>query len=158
MKALVIGSGLIGTTSAYFLARRGWEVTVLDRQDGPGQETSFANGSLLTPSMPEPWNAPGSWRVLLQSLGRSDSPLKLRLKALPHLASWGTEFLRNSTPERYERNTLKNLRLALGMKNVFDRDPPVAITSGSYFQTGYDPTYYDARGRFVYMTANYKFY
>ncbi|MHB8815872.1 MAG: FAD-dependent oxidoreductase, partial [Steroidobacteraceae bacterium] len=61
MKALIIGSGLIGTTSAYFLARRGWEVTVLDRQDGPGQETSFANGSLLTFSMPEPWNAPGSW-------------------------------------------------------------------------------------------------
>ena len=113
MKALIIGSGLIGITSAYFLSRRGWEVTVLDRQDGPGQETSFANGSLLTPSMPEPWNAPGSWRVLLASLGRSDSPLKLRLRALPHLGSWGAGFLRNSSPERYRRNTVKNLKLAL---------------------------------------------
>ena len=113
MKALIIGSGLIGITSAYFLSRRGWEVTVLDRQDGPGQETSFANGSLLTPSMPEPWNAPGSWRVLLQSIGRSDSPLKLRLKALPHLAGWGAGFLRNSSAERFQRNTLKNLKLAL---------------------------------------------
>lgn len=113
MKALIIGSGLIGITSAYFLSRRGWEVTVLDRQDGPGLETSFANGSLLTPSMPEPWNAPGSWRVLLKSIGRSDSPLKLHLKALPHLAGWGTGFLRNSSAERYQRNTVKSLKLAL---------------------------------------------
>jgi D-amino-acid dehydrogenase len=113
VKALVIGSGLIGITSAYFLSRRGWEVTVLDRQDGPGQETSFANGSLLTPSMPEPWNAPGSWRVLLKSIGRSDSPLQLRLRALPQLAGWGTGFLQNSSRERYEHNAVKNLKLAL---------------------------------------------
>ena len=113
MKALIIGSGLIGTTSAYFLSRRGWEVTVLDRQDGPAQETSFANGSLLTPSMPEPWNAPGSWRVLLNSLGRHDSPLQLRWKALPQLVGWGAGFMRNSTAERYQRNTVKNLKLAL---------------------------------------------
>lgn len=121
MKALIIGSGLIGTTSAYFLSRRGWEVTVLDRQDGPGQETSFANGSLLTPSMPEPWNSPGSWRVLLASIGRSDSPLKLRVRALPHLAGWGARFLRNSSPERYQRNTIKNLKLALHSLEVLGR-------------------------------------
>ncbi len=121
MKALVIGSGLLGITSAYFLSRRGWEVTVLDRRDGPGQETSFANGSLLTPSMPEPWNAPGSWRVLLASLGRSDSPLKLRLRALPHLGRWGTGFLRNSTAQRYHRNTVKNLKLALHSMEVLSK-------------------------------------
>jgi D-amino-acid dehydrogenase len=121
LKALIIGSGLIGVSSAYFLARRGWEVTVLDRQDSPGLETSFANGSLLTPSMPEPWNAPGSWRVLLKSIGRSDSPLKLHLKALPHLAGWGTGFLRNSSLQRYERNTVKNLKLALHSLEVLGR-------------------------------------
>lgn len=113
MKALIIGSGLIGTSSAYFLARRGWEVTVLDRQQGPGQETSFANGSLLTPGMPEPWNSPGSWRVLLKSLGRSDSPLQLRWRTLPALAGWGSGFLRNSSPERYERNSVSNMKIAL---------------------------------------------
>jgi D-amino-acid dehydrogenase len=113
LKAIIVGSGLIGTTSAYFLARRGWEVTVLERREGAALETSFANGSLLTPSMPEPWNAPGSWRVLLASLGRADSPLKLRLKALPQLGRWGALFLRNSTPQRYQRNSIKNLRLAL---------------------------------------------
>ena len=121
MKALIIGSGLIGITSAYFLSRRGWEVTVLDRQAGPGQETSFANGSLLTPSMPEPWNAPGSWRVLLASLGRPDSALKLHLRTLPQLAGWGTAFLRNSSAARYERNTIKNLKLALHSLEVLGR-------------------------------------
>ena len=113
MKALIIGGGLIGITSAWFLSRQGWEVTVLDRQEGPGQETSFANGALLTPSMPEPWNAPGSWRVLMRSIGQSDSPLKLRLKALPRLAGWGVGFLRNSAPALFERNTVRNLELAL---------------------------------------------
>src|SRR6185437_10653013 len=113
--------GLIGISSAYFLSRRGWEVTVLDRQEGPGLETSFANGSLLTFSMPEPWNAPGSWRVLLASIGRSDSPLKLRLGALPHLGRWGIEFLRNSSAENYERNSIKNLKLALHSRQVLER-------------------------------------
>jgi D-amino-acid dehydrogenase len=112
MKVIVIGSGLIGVSTAYALRRFGHAVTVIDRQEGPGRETSFANGSLLTPSMPEPWNAPGCWRVLLASVGRSDSPLQLRVRALPSLAGWGFTFLRNSAPANFERNTLKNLRLA----------------------------------------------
>jgi D-amino-acid dehydrogenase len=113
MNVLVIGSGLIGVTTAYFLRRRGYQVTVLDRQQGPGRETSFANGGLLTPGMPEPWNAPGCWRVLLASLGRSDSELKLRLRPLPGLLGWGVAFLRNSSPALFERNTRSNLTLAL---------------------------------------------
>lgn len=113
MKIVIIGSGLIGLTTAYFLRRRGHEITVVDRQEGPGRETSFANGALLTPGMPEPWNAPGCWRVLLGSLGRSDSPLQLRLRTLPSLMGWGVKFLRNSREAAYRRNTLSNLRLAL---------------------------------------------
>lgn len=111
-KVLVIGAGLIGVCSAYFLRRRGHDVTVVDPEKGPGLQTSFANGSLLTPSMPEPWNAPGSWKVMLGSLGRSDSPLQVRLGALPSLAGWGIEFLRNSSPATYRRSTLANLKLA----------------------------------------------
>ena len=113
MKVIIIGGGLIGVTTAYFLMHRGHAVTVIDRQDGPGRETSFANGALLTPSMAEPWNAPGVWRVLLGSLLRADSAMQLRLRALPALAGWGVEFLRNSRAARFERNTLSNLRLAL---------------------------------------------
>ncbi len=118
MKLIVIGSGLIGVTAAYFLRRRGYEVTVVDREEGPGRETSFANAGLLTPSMAQPWNAPGSWRLLASSLGRSDSAMQLRLKALPTLAGWGVTFLRNSRPQAFERNTRSNLNLALYSRNV----------------------------------------
>jgi D-amino-acid dehydrogenase len=117
-KVVVIGSGLIGLTSAYFLRRRGHEVTVIDREEGPGRETSFANGALLTPSMSEPWNTPGCWRVLLASLGRSDAPLQLRLRTLPSLGAWGLNFLRNSGVRTFERSTKSNLRLALHSLNV----------------------------------------
>jgi D-amino-acid dehydrogenase len=113
MRILVVGSGLIGLTSAYFLQGRGHQVTVIERAEGPGRETSFANGGLLSPSMPEPWNAPGCWRQLLGSLHRSDTALKLRVSALPGLATWGVSFLRNSTPARFERSLRSNLRLAL---------------------------------------------
>jgi len=113
MKIVIIGSGLIGLTAAYFLRLRGHDVTVLERLEGPGQGASLANGGLLTPSMPEPWNAPGCWRPLLSSVCRSDSAIQLRLRAVPSLTSWGVTFLRNSAPKRYARNTLSNLTLAL---------------------------------------------
>jgi len=113
MKFIVIGAGVIGVTTAFFLRLRGHEVAVIDRREGPGRETSFANGALLTPSMPEPWNAPGSWRALLGSIGRSDAPLQLRLKAIPSLAGWGPRFLMNSRRPAFERNCVSNLKLAL---------------------------------------------
>jgi D-amino-acid dehydrogenase len=91
VRTLIIGSGLIGVTTAYFLRWRGREVTVVDRHVGPGLETSFANGALLTPSMPEPWNTPDCWRTLLASVGRSITALQVRLRALPSLGSLGGE-------------------------------------------------------------------
>ena len=121
MKIAVIGCGLIGVTTAYFLRRRGYEVTVLERADGPARETSFANGGMLTPGMCHPWNAPGSWRVLLRSLGRSDAALQLRVKTLPRLVRWGTRFLRNSTAEAFGRNHRSNLRLARYSLDVMQR-------------------------------------
>jgi D-amino-acid dehydrogenase len=113
MRVLIIGGGLIGVTTAYFLSSRGHQITVIDREDSPGRDTSFANGGLLTASMAEPWNAPGCWRVLLASLGRSDAPLQLRMRALPAMAGWGVTFLRNSRADVFERNTLNNLRVAM---------------------------------------------
>lgn len=113
MKIVVIGSGVIGVTTAFLLRRRGHEVTVLDREGGPGRDTTFANAGLLTPSMADPWNAPGSWRVVLASLGRSNAALQLRLRALPSLARWGVTFLRNSRAATFERKALSNLRLGL---------------------------------------------
>lgn len=113
MRIVVIGSGLMGVTTAYYLCRRGHQVTVIDRQAGPGREASFANGSLLTPGMAEPWNSPGCWRELLGSLGRSDAALQLHFRTLPALASWGMRLLWSSRTAAFERNALSNLRLAL---------------------------------------------
>lgn len=113
MKIVVVGSGLLGVTTAYFLGRNGHDVTVLDREQGPGRGTSFANATLLTPSMAEPWNSPGSWRMLLGSLRGAETAMQLRLRSLPALSTWGFAFLRNSRTRTFERNSLLNLRLAL---------------------------------------------
>lgn len=112
MHVVVIGSGLLGVSTAYWLRELGAAVTVIDRAPGPGRETSFANGALLTPSMADPWNAPGVLWKLLGWLGREDSPMLLRPTALPGLARWGLRFLRESSESRFRANTLANVRLA----------------------------------------------
>ncbi len=113
MKFIIVGSGLIGVATAYWLRKRGYDVTVIEREAAAGRGASFANGGLLTPSMPEPWNSPGCWRALLWSLARSDSALQLRWRALPGLARWGMSFIRHSRAARFNINALSNLRLAL---------------------------------------------
>ena len=106
MRIGVIGCGVIGLTTAYFLRQHGYDVSLIDRQGGHGRETSFAHGALLTPGMPERWNASGCWRVLLASSGRTDAPLQLRLAALPSLGSWGFTFLKNSKAAAFLKHTL----------------------------------------------------
>jgi D-amino-acid dehydrogenase len=112
MRIIIVGSGLLGTTSAYFLSLHGEEVMVVDRAEGPARETSFANGGMLTPSQSDPWNAPGVLRKALSWLGKEDAPLLLRPRALPSLGRWGLAFLHNSTPRLHRRNTIRNVRLA----------------------------------------------
>ena len=96
MRVLVIGSGLIGTATAWFLRQAGAEVTVLERAPGPALETSYANAGMLTPSMADPWNAPGITSKLLAWLGREDAPMLLRARQIPRLTGWGLRFLWNS--------------------------------------------------------------
>lgn len=110
--ALVIGGGLMGVTSAWYLAERGFEVTVLERREASALETSFANGGLLTPSQSDPWNAPGTWLYLLK-LWREDSPLLLRPRAIPGMWRWGIRFLAASRAAPWWRATEANLRLGL---------------------------------------------
>lgn len=113
MHVVIIGAGLIGICSAYALQKAGAKVTIIERREGPGLETSFANGSLQHPSMVEPWNTPGVGWDLLRWLGREDAPLLLHLNQLPSLSFWGLRFLAQSAPARHRANNLKNLRLAL---------------------------------------------
>lgn len=110
---LVIGGGLIGVASAWFLRARGFAVSVVDRCEGCALETSFANGGLLTPSQADPWNAPGVFLQLLRWLGREDSPLLLRPRAMPGVLRWGMRFLLASRPAAHRRATETNLRLGL---------------------------------------------
>lgn len=112
MGTIVIGGGLIGLATARALSERGEDVTVIEAREDVALETSYANGGLLTPSLPEPWNGPGVYRHMAASLFDPRSSMKLRPRAIPSLFSWGIAFLRNSTPARYYTACEDNYRLA----------------------------------------------
>ncbi|MBI3706825.1 MAG: D-amino acid dehydrogenase [Proteobacteria bacterium] len=112
MKTVVLGGGIIGVTTAYFLAKAGHDVTVIERQPDVGLETSFANGGLVTPSMSEPWAGPGVPLKALKWLGKADAPLLFRLRSDPAMWRWALRFLRNCTAARARVNTLRSLRIA----------------------------------------------
>ena len=112
MRVIVIGAGLSGVTAAWYLRAHGHDVTVIERREGAGLETSFANGGLVVPSQPDPWNAPGIVAKLIHYLGKEDSPFLLRLSAVPGMIGWGLRFLMNSRPEPWKRNTLAGVVLA----------------------------------------------
>ena len=129
MRVIVLGAGLLGVTSAYFLRQQGHDVTVIDRQATPGAETSFANGGQISVSHAEPWANPGAPLKLLKWLGREDAPLLFRLRADMRQWLWGLQFLRECTPARtrhnighivrlgtYSRDTLQALRRDLGLE------------------------------------------
>ena len=104
MRVLVLGAGLLGITSAYYLRQLGHDVTVVDRQATPGAETSFANGGQISVSHAEPWANPGAPLKVLQWLGREDAPLLFRLRADARQWRWMLSFLRECTPARTRHN------------------------------------------------------
>ncbi len=128
MRVIVLGSGLLGVSSAYYLSQLGHEVTVVDRQASPAAETSFANGGQISVSHAEPWANPSAPIKVLQWLGKEDAPLLFRLRADTRQWLWGLQFLRECTPARtrhnieqivrlgtYSRTTLQELRAATGL-------------------------------------------
>ena len=113
MRVLVLGAGVIGTTSAWYLAREGHEVTVVDRQPVAGNETSFANGGQISVSHAEPWANPHVLPQVLRWLGKEDAPLLWRWRADPAQLSWGLRFLRECLPWRTRQNIAAIVALAL---------------------------------------------
>ena len=112
MRVVVLGAGVIGTTSAWYLARAGHEVMVFDRQPEAALETSFANGGQISVSHAEPWANPTAPFKILQGLGREDAPLLFRLRADSDQWLWGLRFLFECLPGRTRRNTEAAFALA----------------------------------------------
>ncbi len=122
MKITILGAGVIGVTSAYYLAKAGHEVTVIDRQTGPALETSFANAGEISPGYASPWAAPGIPQKAIKWLFMKHAPLIIRPTLDPATLSWMASMLRNCTSARYAVNKGRMVRLA-----EYSRDCLIAL-------------------------------
>jgi D-amino-acid dehydrogenase len=113
MNVLVLGAGVVGVTSAWYLAADGHAVTVVDRQPGAGLETSFANGGQISVSQAEPWANPEAPAKIVRWLGDESAPLLFRPMLSPRQWRWGLRFLYECLPGRTRDNTVQILRLAI---------------------------------------------
>lgn len=112
MKVVVLGAGVVGVTSAYYLMRAGHDVTVIERQSGPSLETSFANAGEISPGYASPWPAPGIPAKALKWLFMRHAPLVIRPRVDLDMALWVLAMLRNCTSARYARNKARMVPLA----------------------------------------------
>lgn len=110
---VVLGAGVVGVATAYYLARGGASVTVIDRQPGVALETSFANGGQISVNHATPWATPSTPWKALKWLGRTDAPLLFHLRYDPALMRWCLKFLANCTRLRMQVNIERAMRLAL---------------------------------------------
>src|SRR5256884_2586865 len=111
MKALVLGGGVVGVTTAYFLAKAGHEVTLVDEKDGVGLEASAGNAGIIAPGHSFAWASPRAPRMLWESLRGAETAIRIRPTTDLRLYTWGLRFLRECTADRAKRNTLIKLRL-----------------------------------------------
>lgn len=113
MKVVILGAGIIGITTAYYAARDGHDVTVIDRMSGPALETSFANAGEISPGYASPWASPDVPAKALKWLFMEHAPLIIQYQKLsPAMIAWSLAMLRNCTPARYAANKAKMVRLA----------------------------------------------
>jgi D-amino-acid dehydrogenase len=112
MKVIVLGSGVIGTTTAYYLARAGAQVTVLDRQAGAALETSFANAGQVSPGYSTPWAAPGIPVKALKWMFQRHAPLAIRPDGSLFQLRWMAQMLRHCTAANYAINKERLMRVA----------------------------------------------
>ena len=112
MKIVVLGAGVIGVTSAWYLAKAGHEVTVVDRQAGPALETSYANAGEISPGYSSPWAAPGVPLKALKWMFQRHAPLVLHASADPVRAGWMAKMLGNCTSDAYAVNKSRMMRVA----------------------------------------------
>jgi D-amino-acid dehydrogenase len=112
MKVVILGAGVVGVTSAYYLAQKGFEVTVIDRQPAVGMETSFANAGQISPGYSAPWAAPGVPLKAMKWLFQRHAPLAIKSDFTLWQIEWALKLLRNCTAKRYDINKERMVRLA----------------------------------------------
>ncbi|MDC4996498.1 D-amino acid dehydrogenase [Acinetobacter baumannii] len=112
MRVIVLGSGVIGVASAYYLARQGAEVTVLDRQSGPAEETSFGNAGQISPGYSTPWAAPGIPFKAVKWMFQHHAPLAINLDGSMWQLQWMAQMLKNCNPQSYAVNKERMMRVA----------------------------------------------
>ena len=113
MKIIVLGGGVVGVTTAYYLLKDGHEVTLIDRQPGVARECSHANGGFVAISQAVPWAAPGVPTKALREMLRPDAPILIHASQIPRMWRWGVEFMRAARAEPSWANTRHVLRLSL---------------------------------------------
>jgi len=119
MRVVVLGSGVIGVTTAYYLALEGHDVTVLDRQAGPGLETSFANAGQISPGYATPWAAPGIPLKAMKWMLQRHAPLSISPDGTLFQLKWMWQMLRNCNAESYAVNKERLVRLAEYSRDCF---------------------------------------
>ena len=130
MKALVLGAGIVGITTAYELNRDGFEVTVIDREAEPASFTSYSNAGLFAPGHAYAWSSPAAPSILLKSLWKNDQALRFKFSTDPRFWTWMWKFWKQCTAERAALNTTRKVRLCLYSQQVFHET--VARTSVAY--------------------------
>ena len=112
MRVIVLGSGVVGVTTAYYLAKAGHDVTVIDRQPGPALETSFANAGQISPGYASPWAAPGIPLKAFKWLFQRHAPLAIQPDGSLFQLQWMWEMFKNCDADRYAVNKQRMVRLA----------------------------------------------
>ncbi|MGR5321168.1 D-amino acid dehydrogenase [Vibrio sp. DNB22_19_1] len=112
MEVIVLGSGVIGLTSAWYLTQVGYQVTVIDRQPDSAMETSFANAGQISYGYSSPWAAPGIPLKAIKWLTEEHAPLKIKPSLSPELIRWATQMVSNCTLSRYQTNKARMLSIA----------------------------------------------
>ena len=112
MRVVILGSGVVGVASAWYLNQAGHEVTVIDREPGAALETSAANAGQISPGYAAPWAAPGVPLKAIKWMFQRHAPLVLHASADPRRASWMAKMLRNCTADAYAVNKSRMMRIA----------------------------------------------
>ena len=134
MRVIVLGGGVVGVTTAFFLLQDGHEVTLVERQPGVARECSHANGGFVAISQAVPWSAPGGPVKTLTTMTRPDAPILIHLRQVPRIWRWGLDFLRASRAEAVlGKHTGRAPARALQSRGAARRSgrQPASTTTGS---------------------------